>query len=392
MVHRAAPTAPSVTTTAGGGVAGRYGSSLHDTRNAALLGAALGIAFTTCFVTGLLSHQIQHPAEWFWWPNRPAGLYRVTQGLHVATGLASIPLLLAKLWVVAPRFWARPAVPDLATGLERLLLFPLVGGSLFLLATGAINTLQWYPWAFNFPKAHYAAAWITVGALIAHVGSKASVSWRTLRHGDPSGGGLTARAEPADRRWFLGGIAVAAGAVTVATVGQTLRPFRALSVLAPRDPEVGPQGFPVNRTAARAGITDEATGAGYRLRVTGRVGTPLSLTLADLQALPQRTATLPIACVEGWSASVTWTGVSLRDVLAAAEAEADHDLTIGSLQTRGNYATSTVTAHLAQDPDTLLALQVDGEALHPDHGYPVRLIAPNRPGVMQTKWVDQVVV
>lgn len=376
-------------------VAVRYTSANHDTRNAALLGAALGIAFTTCFATGLLSHQIQHPASWFWWPNRPAGLYRFTQGLHVATGLASIPLLLAKLWVVAPRFWARPAVPDVAKGIERLMLFPLVGGSLFLLATGTINTLQWYPWAFNFPKAHYAAAWITIGALIAHVGAKATLSWRTLRHGDPSGGELapaTGPVEPADRRWFLGGVAVAAGAVTVATVGQTFRPFRALSVLAPRDPEVGPQGLPVNRTAERAGITDQVTGAAYRLRVTGRVGTELALTLAELQALPQRTATLPISCVEGWSASATWTGVSLRDLLAAAEAEEGHDVTIGSLQTRGNYATSTVTAHLARDPDTLLALQLDGEPLHPDHGYPVRLIAPNRPGVMQTKWVDQVVV
>ncbi len=38
----------------------------------------------------------------------------------------------------------------------------------------------------------------------------------------------------------------------------------------------------------------------------------------------------------------------------------------------------------------LLALRLNGENLHIDHGYPVRLIAPNRPGVMQTKWLRQV--
>jgi DMSO/TMAO reductase YedYZ molybdopterin-dependent catalytic subunit len=42
------------------------------------------------------------------------------------------------------------------------------------------------------------------------------------------------------------------------------------------------------------------------------------------------------------------------------------------------------------DRDTLLALELNGEPLHPDHGYPVRLIAPNRPGVLQTKWLTRV--
>ena len=44
------------------------------------------------------------------------------------------------------------------------------------------------------------------------------------------------------------------------------------------------------------------------------------------------------------------------------------------------------------DPDTLLALELNGEALDLDHGYPVRLIAPDRPGVLQTKWIHRVVV
>ena len=39
-----------------------------------------------------------------------------------------------------------------------------------------------------------------------------------------------------------------------------------------------------------------------------------------------------------------------------------------------------------------LALRVNGETLHIDHGYPCRLIAPNRPGVMQTKWASHLEV
>lgn len=371
--------------------ADRFTSPLHDTRAATVLGVALGVTFTVCFATGILSHLIQQPPGWFAWPSRPAGAYRVTQGLHVASGLASIPVLAAKLWVVAPRFWARPALPDLATAVERALLFPLVGGATFLLVTGTLNTFQWYPWGFFFPTAHYWAAWITIGGLVAHVGAKAGVSWAALRHGRRTGA-LPGRADRAERRWFLGGVAAAAGALTVATAGQTVGPLRRWSVLAPRDPEIGPQGLPVNKTARSAGITASKVDSSWRLRISGRVDEPVDLTLADLRAMPQRRATLPIACVEGWSASATWEGVPLRDLLALVGAARDGEVEVGSIQSGGRYRASVVSPELAADPDTLLALRIDGERLALDHGYPVRLIAPNRPGVHQTKWVRELIV
>jgi DMSO/TMAO reductase YedYZ molybdopterin-dependent catalytic subunit len=48
-------------------------------------------------------------------------------------------------------------------------------------------------------------------------------------------------------------------------------------------------------------------------------------------------------------------------------------------------------AHAA-DPLTLLALRINGAVLDPDHGYPCRIIAPSRPGVLQTKWVTRLEV
>lgn len=369
-----------------------YRSELHDTRLAAALGVALGVAFTVCFVTGLISHVIQQPVSWFTWPARPAGLYRVTQGLHVATGTASIPLLLAKLWVVAPAFWSRPPVRSAAHGVERILLLPLVGGGVFLLLTGVINTFKWYPWGFFFPRAHYWAAWVMIGGLVAHIGAKAALTWDALRRGRPGDPGrhqLPGRAASADRRWFLSGVGLGAGALTLATVGQTLRPLRAISVLAPRDPAVGPQGLPINRTAASARVTPELVES-WTLRVFGRVGTEMELTLDEVRALPQHEATLPIACVEGWSASATWRGVRLRDVLELAGAEPDRPIFLQSLQARSLYRSSVVPANIAADPDTLLALELNGEPLAMDHGAPCRLISPNRPGVLQTKWVNRV--
>jgi DMSO/TMAO reductase YedYZ molybdopterin-dependent catalytic subunit len=118
----------------------------------------------------------------------------------------------------------------------------------------------------------------------------------------------------------------------------------------------------------------------------------VSLSLDDLRALPQHEATLPIACVEGWSASARWRGVRVRDLLDMAGAAPDATARVISLQARSRYRTSDLHAGQIDDPDTLLALEVNGEPLHLDHGYPVRLIGPNRPGVQQTKWVTRVVV
>ncbi|MEP6658450.1 MAG: molybdopterin-dependent oxidoreductase [Acidimicrobiales bacterium] len=359
----------------------------HSERVAALLGIALGVSFALCFATGLLSHLIQHPPSWFVWRPRPAGLYRLTQGVHVATGLAAVPLLFAKLWSVFPRLFQWPPAHDLLHALERLSLLPLVGGSIFLLVTGIANIELWYPWVFFFPSGHYAVSWVVMGALIVHVGAKASITSRALRR--PT--------EPApevaqSRRRFLGLVAVSSAAIVTATIGQTVAPLRRLALLAPRHPDIGVQGFPVNKTAREAGVVESSADVSYALAVSSRGATVRTFSRAELTSMPQRSATLPIACVEGWSASRRWTGVSLRTVLEHAGLHDAQEVEVVSLQRGGRYRKSIVNRRQLLDLDTLLALEVDGETLAPDHGYPVRLIGPDRPGVLQTKWVGTLVV
>ncbi|MGH2771259.1 MAG: molybdopterin-dependent oxidoreductase [Actinomycetota bacterium] len=368
---------------------GAFSSRLHSEAVAARLGIALGISFGLCFLTGLISHGIQNPPGWFLWPSRPVNLYRITQGLHVATGIASIPLLLAKLWTVYPRLWSWPPVSGVAHAVERLSLPPLVGGAVFLLFSGLANIALWYPWRFFFPTAHFWAAWITIGALVIHIGAKAGQAAAALSAGDPqpeaTGGGLT-------RRGFLGTVVAAMGLVTLTTLGQTVRPLRRLGFLAPRRPDIGPQGLPINKTSRSAGVSDLARDPGYRLSVGGVVARPLSLSAEDLRALPQHEVRLPIACVEGWSATGTWKGVRVRDLLELAGASPTASVSVESLQPRGQYRRSILNRLHSQDPFTLLALDLNGEPLHIDHGFPLRLIGPNRPGVMQTKWVNKLVV
>ena len=374
-----------------------FRSVLRSPRLTSHLGLMLGSAFAVCFLTGLLSHLVQHPPGWFWWPARPVWLYRVTQGLHVATGLAAIPLLAAKLWSVYPRLFAWPPLRDPAHALERLSIALLSGAALFQLVTGLLNIALWYaPMPFGFIAAHYWTGWLAIGAILLHVAVKLPVIRSALGR-RPAGQAQPAVAGPAPavagpdhgltRRGLVATAAATVGLVTVATVGQTLRPLAAVSLLAPRRPDIGPQGVPVNRSAEAAGVGAAAVRRDYRLTVEAP-GRSVSLSLADLAALPQQVVSLPITCVEGWSADAQWSGVRVRDLLDLVGADTgDAAVMVESIERDGPYRTSVLAAPHARDELTLLALRLAGEPLHIDHGYPCRLIAPNRPGVMQTKWV-----
>jgi molybdopterin-dependent oxidoreductase-like protein protein len=368
---------------------GAFRPNLHDERTASLVGTALGIAFTTAFLTGLISHELQHPASWFPLPTRPVWFYRATQGLHVASGTAAIPLLLAKLWIVYPKLFSWPPLKSIAHGLERLSIAVLVAAAIFELATGLLNTVQWYPWHFDFTKTHFWIAWVVFGALLLHIAVKAPAiarGWR--RPAAPIT--VDERATTVSRRAMLTATGLAVGVVTLTTVGESVNSLRSVDLLAPRDPGVGPQGIPINKTAAEAGVIAAAFHPDWRLTVAGPANH--QLTLAQLNELPQYDAVLPIACVEGWSADGHWTGVRVRDLLYRARVPVGSDIRIVSLQPGGAYSVTTMPHVYARDPLTLLALRLGGEPLSIDHGYPARIIAPGRPGVLQTKWVSRIEV
>ena len=356
------------------------------------------MSFTVCFATGLWSHLQQNPPGWFDPIARPAGLYRFTQGIHVATGVAIDPAAarqaLGRLPEAVRSDRSSPGSRRCSSASASI---PLVGGGIFLLFTGFANINLWYPWPFNFRTSHYWVAWITIGALVVHIGAKFSTTRRDDHRRPP---GVDAppvaveRSTP-DRRTFLGlGRRRRRACSTLFTVGQTVWPLRKLALLAPRRPDTGPQGFPVNRSAEAAGVVDAAQDPGISDSIVeGDVRTPLELSLDDLRALPQQPRVLPIACVEGWSAS--------RDVARRARARpARTGRRAGRRPRPGAVAPTAARVRVVGSRsrrrrtivDTLLALEVDGEPLHSTTATPLRLIGPNRPGVKQTKWVTRLVV
>ena len=343
----------------------------------------------------------------FSWPTSPSWLYALNQGLHTIIGFVAVPLLLAKLWSVIPKLFSWPPLTTPAQAIERIAIALLVGSALFEFATGVVNTQIYYPFQFNFVVAHYYGAWVFMAALFVHVAVKIPVIRRAYRMRGvlkplrddlaatkperyaPNGQGL-APAEPnaptLSRRGLVGFIGGASALTFVAIAGQSIGgPLRKLAFLAPRR-----ESFPVNKTAAAAGITAEMTGDSWTLELV-RGEEKLSFTRAELERMPQHEESLVLACVEGWTTTQTWGGVRLADLARMAGASDGQGVLVESLQPRGVLRRASLNGAQVEDTRSLLALRVNGEELPLDHGYPARIIVPALPGVHNTKWVARMV-
>jgi len=391
---------------------------------ASLLSAALLPLLVLTAVTGFLSHvayETELPGNAIGgsdgilapvyraldWPTGWAWLYAVNQGVHIVAGFAAAPILLAKLWAVIPKLWERPAVRSLAHALERLSLALLVGGALFVFVTGVFNIQIYYPWSFSFVPSHYWASFVFLGALGFHIALKLPVMRKAFRDGGVVAplrqdlAGTTAEAPSASegvptdpdpptisRRGFVAVVGGTSIGLALMMAAQSIGgPLRGLALLAPRgrDYGSGPNDFQINKTASAAGITPTKAGPSWTLALAG--SREDELTRAELLEMTQATHDLPIACVEGWTTTQSWTGVALRDLARLAGAGEDDVLLVESLQEAGSFRDAALTPAQIADPRSLLALKVNGADLSLDHGFPARVIVPALPGVHNTKWV-----
>ncbi|OSC42135.1 molybdopterin-dependent oxidoreductase [Mycobacterium decipiens] len=398
----------------------QFRSPLRGPWLTSVFGLVLLVTLPIVIVTGLLSYVAYAPqlgqaipgdVGWlrlpsFTWPTRPSWLYRLTQGLHVGLGLVLIPVVLAKLWSVIPRLFVWPPARSIAQLLERLSVLMLVGGILFQIVTGVLNIQYDYIFGFSFYTGHYFGAWVFIAGFLLHIAVKIprmvtglrSVPMREVlrtnvadtrpQPRDPDGLVAAHPGEPTlSRRGALGLVGAGVLLIGVLTVGQTLGGItRRAALLLPRGRVASPGDFPINKTAAAAGVRPAATGPGWRLVLRGGPS-EVVLDRAALAGLPQHTARLPLACVEGWSAVRTWGGVPLAELALLAGVPAASSAHVTSLQRGGAFGEAKLAANQIADPDALLALRVDGADLSLDHGYPARVIVPALPGVHNTKWV-----
>jgi sulfane dehydrogenase subunit SoxC len=154
---------------------------------------------------------------------------------------------------------------------------------------------------------------------------------------------------------------------------------------------------------------------GWRLRIEGHVQHPLTLDLADIQAMPRVTRRVTLECAGNGRARLVprpvsqpwldeavgtadWTGTPLASLLREAGVHddavdvafsgADHGVERGIEQ---DYQRGLPLAE-ALGEDVLLAHTMNGQPLPPQHGAPLRLMVPGWYGMAQVKWLTRISV
>jgi DMSO/TMAO reductase YedYZ molybdopterin-dependent catalytic subunit len=133
--------------------------------------------------------------------------------------------------------------------------------------------------------------------------------------------------------------------------------------------------------------------ADWRLTVDGLVGRPLTLTLAQLQSMPNRVQTTRHDCVEGWSAIGTWRGVPLAKILDLAQLSTRARYIVFHCMDdmgSGNGYYESIDLVDAFHPQTIMAFALNEQPLKVLNGAPLRLRAERHLGYKQAKYVQRI--
>ena len=126
----------------------------------------------------------------------------------------------------------------------------------------------------------------------------------------------------------------------------------------------------------------------YRLRITGLVGNSTSYTYDEAVNNHQHyKKVVTLDCVEGWSVTILWEGLLVRDLLAEAEPLANAQVVI--FHAYDGYTTSLPIDYVVKN-DILIAYKMNDVALPPERGFPFQLVAESKWGYKWIKWITEI--
>lgn len=127
----------------------------------------------------------------------------------------------------------------------------------------------------------------------------------------------------------------------------------------------------------------------FRLKIDGLVERPLSLSYAQVLALPSVKAVVNMPCVEGWSERLLFQGVPLAALLKMAGVKPQAD-TVVFHGASGRYTSSLDLSYVRGK--TMLAYAINGLELDIKRGFPFQVVAPKKLGYKWVKWVTRIQV
>jgi DMSO/TMAO reductase YedYZ molybdopterin-dependent catalytic subunit len=132
----------------------------------------------------------------------------------------------------------------------------------------------------------------------------------------------------------------------------------------------------------------------WMLKIDGMVRTPTQLSLAQLRMMKARTQITRHDCVEGWSAIGKWTGVPLSEVLALAQPQPAARYVVfhcaDPMDADGTRYYESIGLEEAHHPQTILAYELNGEALPVKNGAPIRVRIERQLGYKMAKYIMRI--
>ena len=126
----------------------------------------------------------------------------------------------------------------------------------------------------------------------------------------------------------------------------------------------------------------------YTLSITGLVKNSTSYTYDEVLNRHQNyKKVVTLDCVEGWSVTILWEGVLVRDLLAEAEPLANSEVVI--FHAYDGYTTSLPIDYI-MDNDILMAYKMNDVILPPERGFPFQLVAESKWGYKWIKWITEI--
>lgn len=169
-------------------------------------------------------------------------------------------------------------------------------------------------------------------------------------------------------------------------------------------PEFSPAAISAERTNGMAGLEGEVDPATWRLAVGGLAGRAddILLTLDDIKSLPRTEMTTELKCIEGWSIVVHWAGVRFSD-FAERYLPMTRNGSVPDVKSRPQDLVPYVSITTPDEkyyvgwdmasilhPQTLLAYEMNGAPLTPEHGAPLRIASPTKYGIKQIKRIGRI--
>jgi len=126
----------------------------------------------------------------------------------------------------------------------------------------------------------------------------------------------------------------------------------------------------------------------YRLKITGLVTNPKTYTYDEVinnHQNYQKVVTLD--CVEGWSVTILWEGLLIKDLLAEAKPLPNAKVVI--FHAYDGYTTSLPIEYIMNN-DILIAYMMNGVTIPPERGFPFELVAESKWGYKWIKWITEI--